>query len=121
VSWDHLISLRDLLQAVKQVIIRASAFIFSASKISLTAACIEEKKGPESKNLFDFFDLAVKILPKLGSLSLLQNPVGFGQALGKTGQKPGFSTKFKEAVPKTEVLEQPRFSEHKSKYRCPGL
>jgi hypothetical protein len=29
------------------------------------------------------------------------------QALGKTGQKPGFSTKFKEAVPKTEVLEQP--------------
>jgi hypothetical protein len=27
----------------------------------------EEKKGPESKNLFDFFDLAVKILPKVGS------------------------------------------------------
>jgi hypothetical protein len=40
-------------------------------------------------------------------VSLFQNPVGFGQALGKTGQKPGFSTKFKEAVPKTEVLEQP--------------
>jgi hypothetical protein len=31
------------------------------------------------------------------------------QALGKTGQKPGFSTKSKEAVPKTEVLEQPLF------------
>jgi hypothetical protein len=27
----------------------------------------EEKKEPESKNLFDFFDLAVKILPKVGS------------------------------------------------------
>ncbi|MDR1105230.1 MAG: hypothetical protein LBL44_02635 [Treponema sp.] len=27
----------------------------------------EEKKGLESKNLFDFFDLAVKILPKLGN------------------------------------------------------
>jgi hypothetical protein len=30
------------------------------------------------------------------------------QALGKTGQKPGFSIKSKEAVPKTEVLEQPQ-------------
>jgi hypothetical protein len=29
------------------------------------------------------------------------------QALGKTGQKPGFSIKFKVTVPKTEVLEQP--------------
>jgi hypothetical protein len=38
---------------------------------------------------------------------LFQNPVGFGQALGKTGQKPGFSLKSKEAVPKAEVLEQP--------------
>jgi hypothetical protein len=28
------------------------------------------------------------------------------QALGNTGQKPGISIKFKEAVPKTEVLEQ---------------
>jgi hypothetical protein len=26
----------------------------------------------------------------LSELSLFQNPVGFGQALGKTGQKPGF-------------------------------
>jgi hypothetical protein len=41
-------------------------------------------------------------------MSLFQNPVGFGQALRKTGQKPGFSIKSKEAVPKTEVLEQPR-------------
>jgi hypothetical protein len=38
---------------------------------------------------------------------LFQIPVGFGQALGKTGQKPGFSVKSREAVPKTEVLEQP--------------
>jgi hypothetical protein len=29
------------------------------------------------------------------------------QALGKIGQSPGFSAKSKEAVPKTEVLEQP--------------
>jgi hypothetical protein len=43
-------------------------------------------------------------------LSLFQNPVGFGQALEKTGQKPGFSPKSKEAVPKTEVLEQPLLS-----------
>ncbi|MDR2160379.1 MAG: hypothetical protein LBP23_09980 [Treponema sp.] len=40
-------------------------------------------------------------------LSLFQNPVGFEQAPGKTGQKPGFSVKSKETVPKTEVLEQP--------------
>jgi hypothetical protein len=43
-------------------------------------------------------------------LSLFQNPVGFGQALGKTGQKPGFFPKSKEAVPKTEVLEQPQLA-----------
>jgi hypothetical protein len=30
------------------------------------------------------------------------------QALGKIGLKPAFSTKFKEAVPKTEVLKQPQ-------------
>jgi glycerol-3-phosphate dehydrogenase len=40
---------------------------------------------------------------------LFQNSVSFGQALGKTGQEPGFSIKSKEAVPKTEVLEQPQF------------
>jgi hypothetical protein len=39
-------------------------------------------------------------------MSLFQNPVGFGQALGKTGQKPGFSAKSKEAVPKSDILEQ---------------
>jgi hypothetical protein len=38
-------------------------------------------------------------------VSLSQNPVGFEQTSGKTGQKPGFSVKSKEAVPKTEVLE----------------
>jgi hypothetical protein len=32
------------------------------------------------------------------------------QALGKIGLKPAFSTKFKEAVPKTEVLEQPQLA-----------
>jgi hypothetical protein len=31
------------------------------------------------------------------------------QALRKTGQRPGFSIKSKEAVPKTEVLEQPQY------------
>jgi hypothetical protein len=31
------------------------------------------------------------------------------QALGKTGQKTGFSIKSKEAVPETEVLEQPLY------------
>jgi hypothetical protein len=41
-------------------------------------------------------------------MSLFQNSVSFGQALRKTGQKPGFSIKSKEAVPKTEVLEQPQ-------------
>jgi hypothetical protein len=43
-------------------------------------------------------------------LSLFQNSVSFGQALRKTGQKPGFPLKSKEAVPKTEVLEQPQFT-----------
>jgi hypothetical protein len=32
-------------------------------------------------------------------------PGWFGQVLGKIGQKPGFFTKSKETVPKTEVLE----------------
>jgi hypothetical protein len=40
-------------------------------------------------------------------MSLFQNPVGFESGSWKNRQKPGFSTKFKEAVPKTEVLEQP--------------
>jgi hypothetical protein len=31
------------------------------------------------------------------TLDLFDNPVGFGQALGKTGQKPGFSAKSKKA------------------------
>jgi hypothetical protein len=41
---------------------------------------------------------------------LLQNPVGFEQAPGKTGQRPGFSVNSKEAVPKTEFLEQPHLT-----------
>jgi hypothetical protein len=48
------------------------------------------------------------MLKLLIGMSLFQNSVSFGQALGKTGQKPGFSAKSKEAVPKAEVLEQPR-------------
>jgi hypothetical protein len=44
------------------------------------------------------------------------------QALGKTGQKPGFSTKSKEAVPKTEVLEQPQLFKNSKMLRIlPGL
>jgi hypothetical protein len=50
---------------------------------------------------------------------LFQNPIGFGQALGKTGQKPGFSLKSKEAIPKTEVLEQPRLNKE-SPEQAPG-
>jgi hypothetical protein len=45
-------------------------------------------------------------------MSLFQNPVGFGQALGKTGQKPGFSIKSREAVPKSDILEQPQIPKH---------
>jgi hypothetical protein len=40
-------------------------------------------------------------------MSLFQNLVGFGTNSWKNRQKPGFSSKSKEAVPKTEVLEQP--------------
>jgi sulfite exporter TauE/SafE/copper chaperone CopZ/plastocyanin domain-containing protein len=51
-------------------------------------------------------------------VSLFQNPVGAnlrfdGQALRKTGQEPGFSVKSKEAVLKTEVLEQPQVIDEK--------
>jgi hypothetical protein len=41
-------------------------------------------------------------------MNLFQNQVGFEQAPGKTGQKPGFSVNSRESVPKTEILEQPR-------------
>jgi hypothetical protein len=37
---------------------------------------------------------------------LFQNPVGFETSSWKNRQRPGFSSKFKEAVPKAEVLEQ---------------
>jgi hypothetical protein len=82
---------------------------FSASKISLTATCFEEKitakskkskkegkKGPESKNLFDFFDLAVKILPKLGSFSEHKSKrrcLGFFQGLSRFQKKMKNRTK----------------------------
>jgi hypothetical protein len=47
-------------------------------------------------------------------VSLLQNPAGVNLRFDepsswKNRQKPGISTKFKEAVPKTEVLEEPQF------------
>jgi hypothetical protein len=48
-----------------------------------------------------------EIIDELKLLSLFQNSVSFGQALGKTGQEPGFFIKSKGAVPKAEVLEQP--------------
>jgi hypothetical protein len=40
-------------------------------------------------------------------MSQFQNPVGFGLALGKSGLKSVFSSKSKEAVPKSDILEQP--------------
>jgi hypothetical protein len=44
---------------------------------------------------------------------LFQTPVGFGTSSWKNRPKPGFSAKFKEAVPKAEVLEQsPLTKEH---------
>jgi hypothetical protein len=39
-------------------------------------------------------------------MSLFQNPVGFVPGSWKNRSKPGFSIKFKEAVPKAEVSEQ---------------
>ena len=40
-------------------------------------------------------------------MSHFQNSVSFENGFGKTGQKPGFSFKSKDAFPKTEVLEKP--------------
>jgi hypothetical protein len=40
-------------------------------------------------------------------MSLFQNPVGFETSSWKNRPKARFSTGFKVAVPKTEVLEQP--------------
>jgi hypothetical protein len=50
-------------------------------------------------------------------LSLFQNPAGFEPGSWKNRQKPGFSTKFTETVPKTEVLEQPQLSLCKGSFR----
>jgi hypothetical protein len=46
-------------------------------------------------------------------MSLFQNSVSFGTNSWKNRSKPGFSPKSKEAVPKTEVLEQPHMSNYK--------
>jgi hypothetical protein len=43
-------------------------------------------------------------------LNRFQNPVGFETGFRKSGLKPVFSFKSKEAVPKAEVLEQPHFT-----------
>jgi ABC-type multidrug transport system permease subunit len=40
-------------------------------------------------------------------VSLFQNSVSFGTSSGKSGLKSAFSKKFKVAVPKIEILEQP--------------
>jgi hypothetical protein len=42
-------------------------------------------------------------------MSQFQNSVSFGTGFRKSGLKTAFSVKFKVAVPKTEVLEQPHF------------
>jgi hypothetical protein len=44
-------------------------------------------------------------------MSQFQNSVSFGTGFRKSGLKPAFSVKFKVAVPKTEVLEQPQLSQ----------
>jgi hypothetical protein len=46
-----------------------------------------------------------ELVPKLIDCAL--NAHGFGTSSWKNWQRPGFSTKIKVAVPKTEVLEQP--------------
>jgi hypothetical protein len=51
--------------------------------------------------------LGARHVKNLSSLSLFQNPVGFGTSSWKNRPKPGFSPKFKGTVPKAEVLEQP--------------
>jgi hypothetical protein len=72
----------------------------SRNKDSINRLVDEEKKPGSGKSISksDVY------------LGLFQNPVGFDQALGKTGQEPGFSPKSKDAVPKTEVLEQPHLN-----------
>jgi hypothetical protein len=51
-------------------------------------------------------------------MSLFQNPVSGetevsgGAGLGKSGLKPDFPLKSKEAIPQTEVLEQPHIFEN---------
>jgi hypothetical protein len=53
-------------------------------------------------------ELRLEPVPKLIDYAL--NAHGFGTGSWKNRQKPGFSITFKEAVPKTEVLEQPHCS-----------
>jgi hypothetical protein len=48
----------------------------------------------------------MELVPKLIDYALKR--MVLKQALGKIGLKPAFFTKFKETVPKTEVLEQPQ-------------
>ena len=43
-------------------------------------------------------------------MSFFQNSVSFGKSSGKIVFKDDFSKKYKEAFPKTEVLEKPHYS-----------
>jgi hypothetical protein len=101
----YLIPFSRIWQDRKQRTSRASAFTFSASKISLTAVCFEEKiyreveegeegrkKGPESKHLFDCepsvrFDLAVKILLKPGGFPEYKSKRRYPERTGNRGRR----------------------------------
>jgi hypothetical protein len=48
------------------------------------------------------------------SIELVLKPGWFWTSSWKNRSKPGFSTKFKEAVPKTEVLEQPQLKRQRN-------
>jgi uncharacterized protein len=56
---------------------------------------------------FGFTDFRVRVI---SDLSLFQNSVSFVTSSRKSVLKPAFSIKSKVAVPKTEVLEQPNYS-----------
>jgi hypothetical protein len=50
-----------------------------------------------------------------------QNPVGFENGIGKSGQKPSFSPKSKVAFPKNEVLGKPQITPFLSLSGRPGF
>jgi Uma2 family endonuclease len=88
----------------------------------LSVICDEKKRGPEGCRGAP--DLVVEILSPSNTaieMSLFQNSVSFGTSSRKNRAKPGFSTKTKEAVPKTEVLEQPLIIRKFDLYRRAGV